>query len=237
MIVCGDGAATATIVDCAFVECQATRGGGIFVNSILNDRVSAVRCRFLRCRDTKFGAAMRGGAAYFCVFDDCGKARDSSGSEVGDGDNPKDAFAYGYRAVNCTFVNNMAHGIRVDTDTFTGGIYNCLFQNNGANSNSGSIRWTNAAAQTNNNVVGSANLYSKFEVLSPFDDDYRLTSQADALNAGSADYVTAEFVPEEFLGADYEGNAFINGGTVHAGAVQSAIAGNACGVPSLYPVL
>ena len=227
VIVCGDGAATATIVDCAFVECQATRGGGIFVNSILNDRVSAVRCRFLRCRDTKFGAAMRGGAAYFCVFDDCGKARDSSGSEVGDGDNPKDAFAYGYRAVNCTFVNNMAHGIRVDTDTFKGGIYNCLFQNNAANSNAGSIRGTPPAEAKN--VVGSA-LYTKFEVLSPFDDDYRLTSQASALGAGSADYTTVAYIPEEFLGLDYNGNSFNSAGTVHAGAVQEAIAGNASGV-------
>lgn len=225
---------TATVVDCAFVDCQATRGGGIYHDSANNSNLKVVRCLFKRCRDTKFGAAMRGGAAYFCVFDDCSMARNSSGNFVGDGStteggNARAAFAYGNRAINCTFVNNCADGILIidNNNRFAGGIYNCLFQNNNASSNKGSIRGTPAA--TNNNVIGEANLYTKFEVFSPFDNDYRLTCNATALNAGAASYLSN--VPEEFRTTDYNGTAFdATGETIHAGAVQTALEVQANGV-------
>lgn len=45
----------AYIVDCAFIDCQSTRGGGIYSDSQDSGPV-AVRCLFKRCLDTKFGS-------------------------------------------------------------------------------------------------------------------------------------------------------------------------------------
>ena len=211
-----------TAVDCAFVECQATRGGGIY-NDNGNDNVQAHRCLFKRCLDTKFGAAMRGGAAYNCVFDDCSISRDAAGAEVGEVSNARDAMAYGYRAVCCTFVNGRGYGVMGGATTYTGGIYNCLFQNN----NDNGIRNEDKAPAVGNNVKAAA-YTSKVEVFSPYDGDYRLTCDATALGAGDAAWL--DLIAEEFRGTDYCGNPRTTDGTLHAGAVQGVLDGPASGV-------
>ena len=221
VMVCSKG--VATIVDCAFVECLSTRGAGVFTDAVENESLKVVRCLFLRCLDTKFGAAMRGGAAYNCVFDDCGTARDVSGNVVGEQNNAKAAFAYGYRAVNCTFVNIEGSGaFAAGNSSFQGGIYNCLFQNNGG-ATSGTVAGT--AANNTGNVAYNT---TRLEVFSPYDGDYRLTVDASAKETGSADHLS--LIPEEFRNTDYYGNPRATDGVVYAGAVQDALTEAVSGV-------
>ena len=213
-------ASTATIVDCAFVECRSTRGGGAFSGAANNASLTVVRCLFLRCLDTKFGAGLRGGAAYNCVFDDCGTVR-VAGAAIGEQSNAKHAISYSYRAVNCTFVNNEGAGVQANGSTFVGGVCNCLFQNNGDAIN-GTPSGTSAS-----NTANSA-YTTRLNVFSPYDGDYRLTVDSDGLGAGSAEYL--ELIPEEFRGMDYYGNPRTTGGVVHAGAVQDALTEAASGI-------
>lgn len=213
VLVCSSVAAT--IVDCAFIECQATRGGGLYTDGNASANMSAHRCLFKRCRDTKFGAGMRGGAAFNCVFDDCAVARDSSGGEIGEPTNAKDAFAYGYQAVNCTFVNGRGYGVAASSTLFKGGVYNCLSQNNF----DGTVK--NASSATAANNIDGGNLYDKPEVYSPYDNDYRLTANANAINAGDISYLNT--IQEEFRSTDYYGNPRTTADQVHAGAVQKSL--------------
>ena len=106
-------------------------------------------------------------------------------------------------------------------------MYNCLFQKNAGSSN-WAINTGKVTGPKANNVTGNANLYNKFEVISPCDGDYRLTYNADALNAGDAAKVAS--IPDGFRDKDYYGNPLTASGTVHAGAVQSALIGAASGV-------
>ncbi len=216
---------TATIVDCAVVNCQGFNGGGICSTYQSAGRVKVVRTLFKRCRGSKFGQALRGGAAYNCVFDDNGYTCFKNGtSKVDNSCWRGGAFSYAYAAIHCTFVNNKSWGVGGDS-IFSGGVYNCLFQKNGEQNGICADKVTGPKA---GNVLGNANLYNKFEVISPFDGDYRLTSNADARNAGDATKVSS--IPEEFRDTDYYGNPLPSSGTVHAGAVQSALTGAASGV-------
>ena len=216
---------TATIVDCAVVNCQGFNGGGICSTYQSAGRVKVVRTLFKRCRGSKFGQALRGGAAYNCVFDDNGYTCFKDGTSKVDGSCWRGgAFSYAYAAINCTFVNNKSWGVGGDS-IFSGGVYNCLFQKNGEPSGICTEKVTGPKA---GNVLGNAYLYNKFEVISPFDGDYRLTSNADARNAGDATKVAS--IPEEFRGTDYYGNPLPSSGSIHAGAVQSALTGAASGV-------
>ncbi len=215
----------ATIVDCAVVNCQGFNGGGICSIYQSAGRVKVVRTLFKRCRGSKFGQALRGGAAYNCVFDDNGFTCFKDGTSKVDGSCWRGgAFSYAYAAIHCTFVNNKSWGVGGDS-IFSGGVYNCLFQKNGEQNGICTDKVTGPKA---GNVLGNANLYDKFEVISPFDGDYRLTSNADAKDAGDATKVSS--IPEEFRGTDYCGNPLPSSGTVHAGAVQSALTGAASGV-------
>lgn len=216
---------TATIVDCAVVNCQGFNGGGICSIYQSASRVKVVRTLFKRCRGSKFGQALRGGAAYNCVFDDNGYTCFKDGTSKVDGSCWRGgAFSYAYAAIHCTFVNNKSWGVGGDS-AFSGGVYNCLFQKNGEQNGICTDKVTGPKA---GNVLGNANLYDKFEVISPFDGDYRLTSNADAKDAGDATKVSS--LPEEFRGTDYYGNPLPSSGPIHAGAVQTALTGAASGV-------
>lgn len=214
----------AYIVDCAFIDCQSTRGGGIYSDS--GSGPVAVRCLFKRCLDTKFGSGMRGGSAYYCVFDDCAQARDSAGNKVGEtNSNPLDAFTYGYSAINCTFLNSPGYGIKAHKNCFKGGVYNCLFQYNGGNGIATESGYS-LSEKTANNIQGES-IDVRPEVISPFDNDYSLNKEALAVNAGSAKYL--EEIPEEFRYCDYNGN-IVSTEKVHAGAVQECSSATICGV-------
>ena len=122
-------------------------------------------------------------------------------------------------------MNNKSYGVGGDS-IFAGGVYNCLFQKNG--SSNYAINTTKVTGPQANNVIGNANLYTKFEVVSPCDGDYRLTYNADALNAGDVAKVSS--IPEGFRDKDYYGNPLPASGDIHAGAVQAALTGAASGV-------
>ena len=225
-VVVYDSATTATIVDCAVVNCQGHSGGGICSTYHNAARLKVVRTLFKRCRGAKFGQALRGGGAYNCVFDDNGYTCTKDGTTKTASDCFRaGAFSYGYAAINCTFVNNKSYGVGGDSQ-FSGGVYNCLFQKNG--SSNYAINTTKVTGPKANNVTGNANLYNKFEVVSPCDGDYRLAYNADALNAGDVAKVSS--IPEDYRDKDYYGNPLPTSGTIHAGAVQSALADAASGV-------
>ena len=223
----------ATIVDCAVVNCQGYSGGGICSIRASGARLKVVRTLFKRCRGAKFGQALRGGGAYNCVFDENGYtcSRDGTTKNASGGNTISDdcfragAFSYGYAAINCTFVNNKSYGVGGDS-TFPGGVYNCLFQKNGTGNYA--INTVKVTGPLANNVTGNANLYNKFEVVSPCDGDYRLAYNADALNSG--DVANVSSIPDGFRDKDYYGNPLPASGAIHAGAVQAALTGAASGV-------
>lgn len=226
-VVVYDAATSATIVDCAVVNCQGYSGGGICSIYATAARLKVVRTLFKRCRGANFGQALRGGGAYNCVFDDNGYTCSKDGTtKTSSNCFRAGAFSYGYAAINCTFVNNKSYGVGGDSK-FSGGVYNCLFQKNGGNSNY-AINTEKVTGTKANNVTGNVNLYNKFEVISPCDGDYRLAYNADALNAG--DVANVARIPEEFRDKDYYGNPLPTSGTIHAGAVQEALTGAASGV-------
>ena len=225
-VVVYDSATTATIVDCAVVNCQGYSGGGICSTYATAARLKVVRTLFKRCRGGNFGQALRGGGAYNCVFDDNGYTCSKDGTtKTSSNCFRAGAFSYGYAAINCTFVNNKSYGVGGDS-AFSGGVYNCLFQKNG--SNNYAINTDKVTGPKANNVTGNKNLYSKFEVVSPCDGDYRLSYDADALIAGDVAKVSS--IPEDYRDKDYYGNPLPASGAIHAGAVQEALSGAASGV-------
>ena len=225
-VVVYDAATSATIVDCAVVNCQGYSGGGICSTYANAARLKVVRTLFKRCRGANFGQALRGGGAYNCVFDDNGYTCSKDGTtKTSSNCFRAGAFSYGYAAINCTFVNNKSYGVGGDS-VFAGGVYNCLFQKNGGDNNY-AINTSKVTGPKANNVTGSKNLYTKFEVISPCDGDYRLTSNADALDAGDVAKVAS--IPEDFRDKDYYGNPLPSSGSIHAGAVQTALTGAASG--------
>ncbi len=226
-VVVYDSATSATIVDCAVVNCQGFSGGGICSTYANGARLKVVRTLFKRCRGANFGQALRGGGAYNCVFDDNGYTCSKDGTtKTTNNCFRAGAFSYGYAAINCTFVNNKSYGVGGDS-VFSGGVYNCLFQKNGGDKNY-AINTEKVTGPKANNVTGNKNLYTKFEVVSPCDGDYRLAYNAAALNAGDVSKVAS--IPEGFRDKDYCGNPLPASGAIHAGAVQEALSGAASGV-------
>lgn len=216
------------VKDCAFIECQGTRGGGLYTDqqgqaSSYGDHcVYAVRTLFKRCRCSKYGYAMRGGMAVCCVFDDNDRARDKSGNGVGEG-STCGAFSYGTSAVNCTFVNNFYYGMGGE-GTFNDGAYNCIFLNNSAGAfgstavGSRYYSCVNDASKKENGSVNNA-IYNSLEVCSPCDNDYRLTTRAKSLTTGNFEYLTK--IPEAFRDKDYYGNPRTTDGVLYCGASQT----------------
>ena len=235
---------TATIIDCAFIDCQAFNGGGL-CHSQQSTNVKAVRCLFKRCRGSKYGSAMRGGSAYNCIFDDNGRTRLKSGEQMVisgqmGNDGSGGAMSYPKYVVNCTFVNN--DNIAIGTDNASSmRIYNCIFANNGyvtastgaktARAFSTSATYANCVSDistiTANDCTNVAFTTSS-EVYSPFDGDYRLVSDASSLTSGSTTYLSN--IPEEFRDTDFCGNARTTDDAVYCGAVQDVADAAASGV-------
>lgn len=191
------------VIDCAFIGCIGTRGGGLFNGS-------AVRCLFTQCRASKYGLAARQCCAYNCIFADnlqCPGATEGNG-----------ALCYAKTIVNCTVVGNELGGIS-PVAAKTDCIYNCVSMLN-ANSQI-------ASSYTPHNCVVSQNPANETcarakdnEIFSPATGDYRLSAGAAALTTGNADWL--EKIPAEFRDTDYFGNPRTNAdGVVYCGAVQA----------------
>lgn len=228
---------TATIVDCAFIDCQAWNGGGLCYPDTKN-KVKAVRCLFRGCRSSKFGHAMRGGAAYNCIFDDNGRTCEKNGTiRTDSAAYDSGAMAYFNVAVNCTFINNDSYGI--GGYGTVGKAYNCLFMNNGAGSINTKYEKTfancvNHSSLTTNNSVSVAFTDSS-EVYSPYDGDYRLVAGARSLTAGNASFLAnTEIIPAEYSDTDFYGNQRTTDGVVYCGAVQDVADATASGVAVAY---
>lgn len=217
-----------TIVDCAFIECQAGRGGGLFCGKTADATLPVARTLFKGCRGGKFGYAMRGATAYNCVFDDNRRTCLKDGTFKGD-PNAKSAVSYIYRAVNCTFVNNELYGSDNNVNNY---LMNCVFANNSggdiSDNATGKVRYcVNNSNHTDNNCISVAFTTSS-EVYSPMDGDYRLVKGARAVATGSMDYVAK--IAEEFRTTDYFGNSRTTDGKVNCGAVQEVAEDAASGI-------
>ena len=225
---------TATVVDCAFIDCQAWNGGGLCYHDTKNN-VQVVRCFFKGCRSSKFGFAMRGGAAYNCIFDDNGRTREKNGTlRTDSAAGASGALAYLNIAVNCTFINNETYGI--GGYGTVGKAYNCLFMNNGTGSINTSYETTytncvNNSSLTDGNSVSVAFTTSS-EVYSPYDGDYRLIAGARSLTTGNATYLSN--IPADYCDTDFYGNPRTTDGVVYCGAVQDVADAAASGVAVAY---
>ena len=186
-------------IDCAFVNCNATRGGGLYNGS-------AVRCLFTRCRCSKFGCAARSCALYNCVVADnmqCPGATEGSG-----------AFCYNGITVNCTFVGNELGGITANNKS--NDVYNCVSVLNAGAQIASGFNPKNCVVSGTRDACTSA---TANELFSPATGDYRLSSGAASLTAGDAQWL--EKIPAEFRDTDYCGNPRTTDGVVYAGAVQA----------------
>ena len=216
-----------TIVDCAFIECQGWRGGGVYCDKQDVDFVVA-RTLFRGCRGAKFGYALRGGAAYNCVFDDNRRTCKKDGTFVGNS-NAKGATSYIMYAVNCTFVNNERYG---SDNKVSGSLMNCVFSNNSEGDISDSAtsylyNCVNNSKHTGQNCV-SDDFTTSSEVYSPLDGDYRLIKGAKSLTTGDVSFLNN--IAEEFRSTDYYGNPRTTAGAVYCGAVQDVAAKDASGI-------
>ncbi|MGN0847434.1 MAG: hypothetical protein ACI4RA_08645 [Kiritimatiellia bacterium] len=214
----------ATVVDCAFRDCQATRGGGVYSDEA-NGAIVVARTLFKRCRATKYGQAARGASLYNCVLDDNDMTRLADGTVKGDDMVwSAGAAAYCWRIVNCTVVNNAVRAIGCGKDDFSGGVYNCLALNNGGNAvEVASARTHNLVSDRSSYVDNNCqvvNIYDSSEVYDTRDEDYRLVRDAVAKTAGAVEWLA--LIPEEFRATDYYGNLRATDGVVACGAVQAA---------------
>ena len=103
---------TVKILDCAFVNCSSTRGGGMRLGI-------ASRTIFRNCYASNYGAAAREARLMFCYFEDC---------------KGKYVTAYTKAVYNCTFYNNNIIGgscVHSGSTGFT--IGNCVFVSGNAN--------------------------------------------------------------------------------------------------------
>lgn len=217
------GEKAATVVDCAFRRCQATRGGGIYSDKGAG-AVTAARSLFKRCRATKYGQAGRGVLFYNCVLDDNGPTRLADGTPKGD-DTMTSAGATSYSSliVNCTVVNSGYGGIGYGGKDYATGVFNCISLNNGGNAVSVAVYdnlVSDRAGYTENNSQ-VVRIYESSEVVDTRAEDYRLVKGARAASVGSVDHLSR--IPAEFRDTDYYGNPRVTDGVVHAGAVQEVL--------------
>lgn len=189
------------VIDCAFVGCIGTRGGGLYNGT-------AVRCYFTQCRASKFGTGARQISAYNCVFAD--NIQCPGASEGGA------ALCYYKYVVNCTFVGN---GLWA-TSTADGGaqILNCVAMLNASGNFSG-VSPVNCVTSTSGLTANGCQAAIAREIFSPATGDYRLTEGAASTQAGNMAWVND--IPAEFRDTDYCGNPRTTDGVVYCGAVQA----------------
>ena len=213
-------------VDCAFVECQATRGGGYYTDqaqSVQESPVRAVRCLFKDCRASKYGEGQRGGCAYNCIYDGNGPAVMKDGTTQG----TSGALDFPCQVVNCTFVQNRNNAIAASKQ-IDDGVWNCLFVfNDGASMAKKTTSCAadycvyegviNGSAEHNAEVDRSMNP----EIASISTGDYRLAPGALALTTASAEKL--DLIPEAYRSCDFLGNDRKTDDRVYCGAVQGVI--------------
>ena len=227
----------AYFADCAFIGCQAIRGGAINVGN--NNKTVAARCLFKDNKASKYGSATRGVNCFACVFDGNDSTRSEDGERLSQSDGGTiGVIAYCKMAVNCTIVNSYNRiGYSV------GKLCNSIFLH-GHYGN-----WASTVLNVYNivsdvdpaNVVGGVeikecenlhkvNFTENPEVYSPYDEDYRLRKNAVSIGAGAIEHITefAEMFPEaeDMLGTDYDGNEYPKANStelVNCGASQSAV--------------
>ena len=175
------------VVDCAFVNCSAERGGGMRYGV-------AARTLFKNCYGTNYGTA-REANLYFCVFEDC------TGTH---------AVAYAKKVINCTFIGNN-HSTKLIHFQTGGTIWNCVVCSGTCSSGgtqNADVVWDGCVSHTTfgGSPTVNDNCQAKVEgagTFAPFFGDahpYR-----DGPLDGTANVAAKTSVPEDFRSLDFEG--------------------------------
>ena len=195
-------ASNAKLVDCAFVNCSSTRGGGMRYGY-------AIRTLFKNCYAGKYGAATREAGTSFCVFDGC------VGPQV---------CAYISHVLQCTFVNNVTSGDTIHA-TAAKTVRNCLFVS-GTATGSANITLEGCWFHTSSSgtaTVGEGNHYTVTDgLVAPLFGDLRPV--AGGVLAGAAADCSA-YLLEGYRDLDFEGKPVDwSEGKVSPGALQETVA-------------
>lgn len=175
------------VVDCAFVNCSAERGGGMRYGV-------AARTLFKNCYGTNFGAA-READLYFCVFEGC------TGPYV---------LAYAKKVINCTFIGNDVTTKLIHFQS-GGTIQNCVVFSgtcsSGGTPNS-DVVWDGCVSYTSfgGSPTVSDNCQAKVEgagTFAPFFGDAH--PYKDGPLDGTANVAAKTSVPKDFQSLDFEG--------------------------------
>lgn len=202
------------VVDCVLQDCVGTRGGAAY-------GVAAYRCRFFRNRAQNYGAAMRQGNAYNCLFVENGTLSGGTSLNVG-------VLAYGHRVVNCTIANNRSTSAVSQFNTSGQAcVSNCVLVSNAAvHESSASKIWTSVTDGTFPEETGNVQVLLAMtdnpQFLAPAAGDYRPIADAELVkkNPARAD-VFAGLSAD--TATDLLGRPRVTDGVVLPGCYQDAV--------------
>ena len=198
------GTANSKIVDCAFVNCSGTRGGGMRYGY-------AIRTLFRNCQASKFGAAAREVGLEFCIVERCKGPR---------------IIAWAYPKVShCTFIGNESNDkcIHVDSNVT---VRNCVFASGATDGYDskvtfdGCVSW---AVSINGTVNPNTRLGVNDGIISPIFGDAHPV--ADGVLDGTGETSCRNYITEGYDDLDYEGNPVDwSAGKLCPGAIQKPVA-------------
>ena len=196
----GSSATTSKIVDCAFVNCSGTRGGGMRYGF-------AYRTLFRNCYASVYGAATREAKHSFCVIERC------KGSRI---------VAYVGAVIHCTFVHNETtsdciHASGANT------VRNCVFASGSAKVTSNvTLEGCVSCAPSSEGTVSTTTRLNVFDgVVSPLFGDAHPVAGG-VLDGTAAD--CSEYISNEFRDLDFEGHPVDwRAGKLCPGALQKTV--------------
>ena len=198
----GKNSSTASkIVDCAFVNCSSTRGGGIRYGSVY-------RSLFKNCYANVYGAVGRQAGYAFCVFDSC------TGSRL---------VAYINHLFNCTFINigtssECVHASSAKT------IRNCVFISGATKVSAsvtldGCVSW---AASSEGTVNSNTRLGVTDGIISPLFG--HLHPVSGGILDGTGEISCRDYIDADYRDLDFEGNPVDwSAGKLCPGAYQKTV--------------
>lgn len=188
-------------VDCAILNCAATRGGGV------RNGAGLVRCLLAGNYCSGNGAAARDAALYWCVVTGC-----------------RQLPLYGSKdVVGCTFAINYVNDLN---DGGTRDYYNtAIFTANllGLANRLHHCVTTVTANSISNAPADSVVGVGTYQLVAPAFADYRLLATSDARGVGTTNWLAK--IPVAYRYQDYTGAEIVPtaAGAIHAGAVQACV--------------
>lgn len=191
-----DAGGAALVIDCAFINCLANRGGGVM-------RCHAYRSLFTRCYGSGSGSAQAFGKCQSCIF------IGNRGSSV---------LANLSNCTDCSILYNEGTAV---ANGYGGYVSNCLVAGNDNNGGSGSsvkFRYSVCAAPYSNGgssceTTGTVTDADPELIASPLTEDWRLPEGHAAWTQGNYYYISEQGLklPDGYAYADYYGTPYTAG--------------------------